>query len=192
MKTVFIVLASFIAGMFFASRCTPGASPCTVATDTISNYSDTTYGQDTSSIPEYTPDIDFLEGGHIPERVDTPKVIKEYFEKVVYRDTVNTKYGLVFIYDTVHQNRLGPRQVLFSLDSIPIITNTITLKEKPRNQVFFGLNGQWNTGARTMGVGPSLMFKTKRNQVFEIGALIDTKSQWIYQGSIKIPISLHH
>lgn len=186
MKTVFLIIAAFIAGMFFASRCTPGAGPCP-AGDTLSWKVDTTWNQDTSTTEPYGPEPDFIEGGRIPDQVDTPKVIRKHFEKPVYLDTVRTVYGFVIIHDTLQENRILSRQVFTDM-KLPVITNTITVREKPRNQAFLGLNGQWTPATRMPAIGPSLMLLTKRGRVYEAGALLNEWGKWTFQGSLKFPL----
>jgi hypothetical protein len=118
--------------------------------------------------------------------VDTAAIIEKYLQRVGYKDTVHTKYGFVRIYDTVTQNRIVARRVFTDFD-IPLTTNTITLREKPRTKAYIGANGSGNL--TELAVGPSLALKLKNDQIIEAGAMINTRSQWTYLFSMKFPIT---
>jgi hypothetical protein len=136
------------------------------------------------------PEITFIEGGHIPDKVDTITVIKKFYERVAYADTVRMGANIIRIYDTVFQNELSPLRHVFLDGSIPVVTNTITIRDKPRGEVYIGAGGMWNVQEKLLGVGPSLMYKSKRDQVFEVGALVNTASQLSYFAGLKFKISL--
>jgi hypothetical protein len=121
--------------------------------------------------------------------VDTAAIIAQYLQRVGYKDTVHTRYGFMRIYDTVYRNRIIARQVFTDFD-IPVYTNTITLRDKPRNQVFVGVGGMWNVQKRLLGVGPSLMFKAKNDHVIELGAMANTAGELTAFFSMKFKISL--
>jgi hypothetical protein len=107
-----------------------------------------------------------------------------------YSDTSKTKYGNVIIQDTV-EGIIKARRVITDF-KIPIITRTVTVSKKERNQVYFGLGGGYNAQDPELYVGPSLMLKTKKDHVFEVGSMINTKNQWMIQASMKFKIVLIH
>jgi hypothetical protein len=43
------------------------------------------------------PEITFIEGGHIPDKVDTVTVIKKFYERVAYADTVRMGTNSIYI-----------------------------------------------------------------------------------------------
>jgi hypothetical protein len=118
--------------------------------------------------------------------LDTAAIIESYLQKVGYKDTIHTKYGFVRIYDTVTQNRIIARRVFTDFD-VPLVTNTITIRDKPRVKGYLGANGFVNLNE--LSVGPSFALKLKNDQIIEAGAMINTRSQWTYLFSMKFPIS---
>jgi hypothetical protein len=188
MKTI-----SFREVLFFVVGAILGAwlHGCNNGTDGYQNKGSKTeikYDHVKDSVINHAPKITAVIKTPVPVKVDTAAILEKYYQKVAYIDTVRTKYGFVYIHDTVHQNHLMPRQI-FTDDQVPLISTTITVKDPPRTQLFFGLGGSGGVGV-PMAVGPSLMLKTKRGPVYEIGAQINTRSQWVVSGSAKFLIHL--
>lgn len=149
---------------------------------------DTTYIKVKDSTPVYQPTFTVIQGARIPDGIDTVKVIETHFEKVYVSDSVKTKFGFVKIHDTLTQNRIIARQV-FTDFSLPVYTNTILIPEKKRNQVFLGMGGSYGPGL-PLSAGPSIMFKSKRGNAVEVGAMLNTKGKWSVNGSLKFLIHL--
>jgi hypothetical protein len=179
---VFVFFCGVIVGMWLHG-CSCGKS----GVEVVSSKSDTVFIAVHDSAKS-KPEITFIEGGRIPDKVDTVTVIKKFFEKVAYADTVRMGANIIRIYDTVSQNQLSPLRKVFLDGSIPVITNAITLREKPRTKAYLGANGFGNL--TELAVGPSLALKLKNDQIIEAGAMINTRSQWTYLFSMKFPISL--
>jgi hypothetical protein len=211
---VFLFICGVIVGCFLHG-CGCGKQGFEEKGDTLSKKSTVTIAHTNDSTASYQPKIDFIEGGKIPDSpwkqiqncwcdtphykwwsqdgsvqlIDTAAIIESYLQKVGYKDTVHTKYGFVRIYDTVTQNRIIARRVFTDFD-VPLVTNTITIRDKPRGEVYIGAGGMWNCQEKLLGVGPSLMYKSKRDQVFEVGAMVNTASQLSYFAGLKFKISL--
>jgi hypothetical protein len=133
------------------------------------------------------PEITFIEGGHIPDKVDTVTVIKKYYERVAYADTVRMGTSSIYIYDTLSQNSFAtPRRILLD-GKLPVVTNTITIRDIPKVKGYLGANGFGNQNE--LAVGPSFALKLKNDQIIEAGAMINTRNQWTYLLSMKFPIS---
>jgi hypothetical protein len=84
---------------------------------------------------------------------DTVEVMNDYYSKVYYSDTTQTKYGSVVIQDTVTQNRIAARRVLTDF-KIPEITKTIYPKKTRWSigpQVGYGFT--YNKPSPYIGVG---------------------------------------
>lgn len=163
--TIFYLVFGFIAGIAVCKLFTCTPKPNTVYV----------HIKDTSE--SYQPVIDFIEGGRIPDHIDTPKVITKYFEKVVYNDTGKN----YVIHDTLSQNKIISRQV-FTDFKVPVIT------QGQRTQLYLGVMAQGNPLTPISGFGPSLMLKTKQDKIFEVGALYGN-GQIFYQAGIKFKIS---
>jgi hypothetical protein len=79
---------------------------------------------------------------YVPVNVDTAAILADYYARVYYSDTANTKYGNVIIQDTVTQNRIAARRVLTDF-KFPEVTKAITPKRKQWSigpQVGYGAN----------------------------------------------------
>lgn len=124
--------------------------------------------------------------------VDTAAILKDYYSKVYYKDSSLTKWGAILIMDTITKNRIAGRSVITDF-TIPVVTNTITksIEQKKRNQVYIGLNLQGKADDYLFAAGPSLMFKTKSDKAFEIGALFNKGGYMTYQAGLKWNISFH-
>lgn len=103
--------------------------------DTV--YKDTTIYKETY-VPKPYPvkgDTEYVE---IPKNVDTTAILKDYFAKIQYRDTINYEtFGNIIINDVISQNRIQSRTPIFNL-KLPTITETLIVKELPKNQIYFG------------------------------------------------------
>lgn len=116
----------------------------------------------------------------------------DYFYRPLYfySDTVKVKYGKIIIQDSTTAPILA-RNVI-PLFEIPVVTKTITLTRPPKAQMYIGLNGQYNPQDMRVHAGPSLMFKSKDDHIYEVGALFNPSQlkQPIIQGSLKFKIKL--
>ncbi len=123
--------------------------------------------------------------------VDTAAILKDYHAIRFYSDPHLTRYGIVEIQDSVSQNKIIARRV-HSDFTIPVITKTVTVTEqaKARGQLYLGLNLQGNKSDLLSAAGASLMFKTKRDKVYEAGAQIGMDGRLVYQAGLKFKISL--
>lgn len=126
------------------------------------------------TIPKYVPK--YIKGKteyvDVPANVDTLAILKDYYTKYSYKDTVAvSSYGNGVISDEVTQNKIVSRKIEWDL-KIPIVKETITVKELPKNQIYIGGG---------VGLDKVNLF----NQV-SAGFLLKTKSDKIYGLSIGI------
>jgi hypothetical protein len=126
------------------------------------------------TIPEYVPK--YIKGKTeyipVPANVDTLAILKDYYTKYSYNDTVKVNtYGSGIISDEVTQNKIVNRSIIWDL-KIPIVKETITVKELPKNQIYIGGG---------VGLDKVNLF----NQV-SAGFLLKTKSDKIYGVSVGI------
>ncbi len=66
---------------------------------------------------------------------DTSLILQEYFAYHYYEDTINVKYGTVYINDTVTENKIASRGVKTNFN-IPVVKETITLRQPKRNVAY--------------------------------------------------------
>lgn len=106
----------------------------------------------------------------VPLGSDTAAILKDYFAKKVFIDTLKlaNNLGYIVVNDTVYQNSILGRVWLASVKRTKI-TETLVVKELPRNQLYIGLTGGLNNFSTLSYLAPSLMLKTKSDKVYSFG-----------------------
>jgi hypothetical protein len=88
----------------------------------------------------------------------------KFLQMGIYQDTVKLdSFGYVAIKDTVTKNALSGRLVDYHI-KVPKITETITVHEKKRNQVYIG--GSIIGSPMPNGIMGGFMVKTKKDKLF--------------------------
>jgi hypothetical protein len=124
---------------------------------------------------EYLPDTNYA------------NLLKQYIELAskhvaqnVYNDTIKIdSTGWLSIKDTVSKNRLTTRSFEYSF-KYPKITETITIPEKKRNQMYVGGMIGGNREQIVNQINAGLLLKTKKDQIFGVNAGINTQGQVVY------------
>lgn len=154
----------------------------------LKSQRDTVWEVRDSIIPQYVPVPGNTIEVEVPADVDTLTILKDYFAKTTYTDTIQLdSVGYVRVHDTISQNMLWSREASYSY-TIPTETITTIVKEKPVNQVFLG--GGANLDA-SLYVGG--LFKTKKDKIFGVNvgmAVIDNKFTPTVGGSIYWKLNL--
>jgi|WetSurMetagenome_2_1015567.scaffolds.fasta_scaffold02807_8 hypothetical protein len=90
--------------------------------------------------------------------IDTARILKDYFSKYFYRDTVKSNSVTAIICEEVTQNKIIDRQVwIQNHRPIEIINNT----SEPVNCLFGGFNiSAYN---KKLGIGPSIIYTRKKD-----------------------------
>lgn len=128
---------------------------------------------------------------NVPQDVDTANILKEFYAKNVYKDTLRLKdsLGYVTLTDTIQKNSILVRTFDAKVNQM-IIKDSVILKEKLRNQIYIG----GNLGAQTNGVfnyfGPSVLLKTKTDKIYNLGAGINNNNGISVQGGLYWKIKL--
>lgn len=120
-------------------------------------------------IPEYITKIETVEV-QIPANVDSLKIIKDYFSKYEVKDTLLLEgLGKGYITDVISQNKIESRSVKWDY-KIPTILDTKIVKELPKNQVYVGLNTNFDQQNLINSVGAGVILKTKRDRIYQLNA----------------------
>lgn len=119
-------------------------------------------------------------------KVDSARILAQYFATRKYDTTINVQYGKLNIKDTVTQNRITGRSLTLN-QSVPVITNTITLKQPKRVIFYVGAEVMGNITNLPYATGIDLGLKFKNDYMFEIGGLL-TKTDPMYKISFKFPV----
>jgi hypothetical protein len=105
-------------------------------------------------------------------KADSERIIREYHQKVLYKDklVLENDLGTIELTDTISMNKIIGRKWNAQIKE-RTITDTKIVKELPKNQVYIG--GQAIVGNSNVLVGPQLTLKTKKDNMYGAGMLID-------------------
>jgi len=127
----------------------------------------------------------------VPVSFDTLKVVQDYYAKRVYIDTLKLadSLGYIVVNDTISQNSLLGRLWNAQVNKTTI-KETLIVKELPKNQVYIGLAGGFDKANVVNFAGPSLLLKTKKDQVYSLGVGYSASKVISLQGAIYWKIKL--
>lgn len=136
----------------------------------------------------YVDSIIYVE---VPAKVDTLSILKDYYAKRIYIDTLelNDSMGYITVNDTISENSILGRLWEAQLNKTTI-TEQITVKELPKNQVYIGLVGGLDRQNIVNFAGPSVLLKTKSDKIYSIGVGYSGNKTVSVQGGIYWKIKL--
>ena len=129
---------------------------------------------DTIPVPEYIEgEIVYLDSiVYVPTlvQVDTAEILKDFYAKILYSDTIklNNNQGFVYLSDSISKNNIVSRKWSASIKP-KIVREPAPEPPKVRNQVYVGLNGAWSEKDWVNSIGTSVLFKTKDDKIFQVG-----------------------
>lgn len=154
---------------------------------------------DTVEVPvktvEYRPGktiyVDSLIYVEVPAKVDTLSILKDYYAKRIYIDTLklNDSMGYIVVNDTISENSILGRLWEAQINKTTI-TEQIIVKELPKNQVYIGLVGGFDRPNIVNFAGPSVLLKTKSDKIYSIGVGYSGNKTVSVQGGIYWKIKL--
>ena len=106
----------------------------------------------------------------VPADVDTLAILRDFFAKNVYKDTLVLKdsLGTIRLIDTITQNKIIYRTFFADINH-RTITDTVIVKEPNKTHFYLGatiLSGQNNL---LNFAGPSLLIQTKKERIYTLG-----------------------
>jgi hypothetical protein len=106
----------------------------------------------------------------IPTIVDTQALLKDFFAKNIYKDTLQLpdNLGTIAMIDTITQNKILGRTFNASVKQREI-KETMIVKELPKTQVYYGLTGGFNKADVVSNVGAGFLVKTKKDKIYNLG-----------------------
>ena len=112
----------------------------------------------------------------IPTIIDTAALLKDFFAKNVYKDTLRLpdSLGIVAVTDTITQNKILGRTFNASVKQREI-KETLIVKELPKTQVYYGLTGGFNKADVVSNVGAGLLIKTKKDKIYNLGVGVSNR-----------------
>lgn len=135
-------------------------------TDTITNVKTNYYTKKGDDIFYETVKIDTVEKF---EKIDTLKVLAEFFTKNRFKDTIKLpdSLGYVYIDDIIYKNKIDSRSVKSNVIE-RIVNNDNFLKELPKTEYYVGINLTGNKNNYLNTLGTSMMIKNKTNNILQI------------------------
>lgn len=105
----------------------------------------------------------------VPINIDTVAVVRSYYEKNVYKDTLKLdgKLGSINITDTITQNNILSRRWEAQINQAYINDVTI-VKELPKLQLYGGVYSQLNKADLFKSIGTGLILKDKRDRMYQL------------------------
>jgi hypothetical protein len=102
-------------------------------------------------------------------KVDTLTILKDFYRKVVYKDSLklDNDLGMISITDTIYKNKVLGRKWNAYLKERTVKETTI-VKELPKNQVYWGFNGGFNKEDVVSNVSAGLILKTKKDKLVQL------------------------
>jgi hypothetical protein len=117
------------------------------------------------------------------DSVKLDSMVKLYYAKNVYSDTLKLNYGSIYVQDSVQFNKIFGRR--WSADLlIPKETKTTVVKDPAKNRVYFGAGASYGTSI-TPTVG--LMLKTKQERIYGVSLGVSNGLP-VYGGSIYVKL----
>lgn len=112
----------------------------------------------------------------IPAVVDTQALLKDYYSKVLYKDTLflPDSLGTVALTDTITQNKILGRTFNAKVKQREI-KETMIVKELPKTQVYYGFTGGFNKADVISNVGAGVLVKTKKDKIYQLGLGVSNK-----------------
>jgi hypothetical protein len=143
---------------------------------------------DTIPVPEYIEgEIVYLDSiVYVPTlvQVDTAEILKDFYAKILYSDTIklNNNQGFVYITDSISKNNIVSRTWNATIKP-KIVREPAPEPPKVRNQVYVGLNGAWSEKDWVNSIGTSVLFKTKDDKIFQVGVGVANRTFDGYSGT---------
>ena len=114
----------------------------------------------------------------VPVDVDTSAILKDYFTKRPYSETVqiekdSNNYGTVKVSEYVFMNHLFDRQYEFDI-KIPTYTETFVVKELPNRQVYIGGGLNFDKVNLLNSAYGGMLYKTKKDHIYGLNLGIST------------------
>ena len=106
----------------------------------------------------------------IPTIVDTAALLKDFFAKNIYKDTLHLpdSLGSIALIDTISKNKILGRTFNASVKQRTIKETTI-VKELPKTKVFYGFEGGFNKTDVVSHIGMGLILNTKSDKIYNLG-----------------------
>ena len=115
--------------------------------------------------------------------VDTNAILRDFFAKNVFKDTLHIPEGLISIIDTISKNKIQGRSYNAQITQKTIKeVRELRYPEKPKMALYWGFMGIKQD--EKYDVGGGLLLKTKNNGVFQLNYTLNKQIQVGYYTKI--------
>jgi hypothetical protein len=100
--------------------------------------------------------------------IDTMEIIRQYYAKNIYKDTLNLGDSLGFVYlnDTISENKILFRNFESRIKQ-RIVKDVSIVKELPKRQLFYGFNIGLNKPQLFSSVETGLIYKDRKDNILQ-------------------------
>jgi hypothetical protein len=119
----------------------------------------------------------------VPTIVDTLAILKQYFAKNIYTDTLHLgDAGFVFVRDTISKNTIDGR-FYHAIINQKTITETTIVKEPNKANIYFGFSSGVNKSGIN-NIGADFILKSKKDIMYGLGLGADINKNTFVNASI--------
>lgn len=197
LRTTLIWMAlAFLLGRLLTCNC---GNPKTVTNTVVKSDTVVTVIRDTQTIYKpvpvrvSVPSLARIDSFIQFEKADTAailanckQVVEDYLSEKTYKEKYRFDDGVIEVESQVKNNELF-NQVVRPTFLKTIVTNSITVQAKRRNEVYVGVDGYYSEDR--IGAGASLMFLHKKGWGVEVGSSLNQLGQIGYNISYKRKLS---
>jgi hypothetical protein len=127
----------------------------------------------------------------VPSDVDTGEILKDYFAKYTYKDTIKLEdsLGTVQITDTIQKNKIVSRTFKSNINQVHV-RDSIIVKELPKPQLYVGgiIGADRKVGFNYFG--PTFVLKTKSDNMYSLGVGLNNNFTTSIQAGVYWKIKL--
>lgn len=183
-KLVVLVLVVVI---LLQTKCGSNVEPEVVTTTKIETKYDTIKVDSLVYVPKWRTKVEVIRD-EIPAEVDTLSILKDYYAKYTYIDTLDLDtFGTIVVKDTVTENKIKSRQ-FYSNIILPTTTITNTAYKNKR-KLYSGVNLSGNREAINQ-IGVGFILKGKNSKLYGVGIGVNQNLQPIVTGSLYWEVTL--
>jgi hypothetical protein len=162
LSTTLTILITLLVSFLFIKHCTPNNTITVNGEPTVTTTVEyiEIKSVDTSYIPKWDT---LLKVDSIPTLIDTMAILKDYYSKYVYSDTIFIDtFGYAIIKDTITENKISSRIVSKDI-KIPI-TTIEKIYYVNKAEIFYG-----PTVSTDLNVHLNVMYKSKNKNAYIMG-----------------------
>ena len=103
-------------------------------------------------------------------QVDTAEILKNFYAKIMFVDTLklNNNQGFIYLNQTVSENKILTRSFSSKIKE-KIVREPAPELPPVKNQYYIGVNGALSKEDWVNSLGTSIMLKTKNDKIFQLG-----------------------